>query len=98
MHRKPRLVGGFKGHNMNDNTLPGSPALWAGSFTRIWKSQNIGAGISFSDDKMIIDCHTHIFPDKIAPKVLKMNEEELGLKPYGAGTQVGLGARQTESF
>jgi hypothetical protein len=25
--RKPRLVGGVKGHNMNDNTLPGSPAL-----------------------------------------------------------------------
>ncbi len=33
MHRKPRLVGGVKGHIMNDNTLPGSPALWAGSFT-----------------------------------------------------------------
>ena len=31
--RKPRLVGGVKGHNMNDNTLPGSRALWAGSFT-----------------------------------------------------------------
>ena len=33
VHRKPRLVGGVKGHNMNDNTLPGSHALWAGSFT-----------------------------------------------------------------
>ncbi len=33
VHRKPRLVGGVKGHNMNDNTLPGSPALWARSFT-----------------------------------------------------------------
>jgi hypothetical protein len=30
--RKPRLVGGVKGHNINDITLPGSPALWAGSF------------------------------------------------------------------
>jgi MFS family permease len=30
--RKPRLVGGVKGHNLNDITLPGSPALWAGSF------------------------------------------------------------------
>src|SRR3989339_1618993 len=39
---------------------------------------------------MIIDCHTHIFPEKIAPKVLKMNEEELGLKPYGTGTLAGL--------
>ena len=30
---KPRLVGGVKGHNINDITLPGSAALWAGSFT-----------------------------------------------------------------
>ena len=30
---KPRLVGGVKGHNINEITLPGSPALmWAGSF------------------------------------------------------------------
>jgi hypothetical protein len=26
-------IDGVKGHNMNDNTLPGSPALWARSFT-----------------------------------------------------------------
>lgn len=39
---------------------------------------------------MIVDCHTHIFPDKIAPRVLKMNEEELALKPYGTGTFNGL--------
>ncbi len=32
MHHKPRLVGGVKAHHMNDNTLPGSPALWAESF------------------------------------------------------------------
>jgi hypothetical protein len=31
--RKPRLVGGVKRHNMNDISFPGSPALWAGSFT-----------------------------------------------------------------
>jgi len=31
--RKPRLVGGVKGHNMNETSFPGSPALWAGSFT-----------------------------------------------------------------
>jgi D-alanine-D-alanine ligase len=28
--RKPRLLGGVKGHNMNDTTLPGSPALMGG--------------------------------------------------------------------
>jgi len=42
--RKPRLVGGVKGHNMNETSFariwlatacPGSPALWAGSFTFI---------------------------------------------------------------
>jgi hypothetical protein len=31
--RKPRLVGGVKGHNINETSFPGSPALWAGSFT-----------------------------------------------------------------
>jgi hypothetical protein len=31
--RKPRLLGGGKGHNVEENTLPGSAALiWAGSF------------------------------------------------------------------
>jgi len=30
--RKSRLVGGVKGHNVEENTLPGSAALWAGSF------------------------------------------------------------------
>ena len=39
--RKPRLLGGVKGHNINGISLahillatacPGSPALWAGSF------------------------------------------------------------------
>jgi hypothetical protein len=30
---KPRFVGGVKGHNMNNTTMPGSPTLWAGSFT-----------------------------------------------------------------
>jgi hypothetical protein len=34
--RKPRLVGGVKGHNMSEISFPGSPALiWAGSFTEI---------------------------------------------------------------
>jgi hypothetical protein len=31
--RKPRLVSGVKGHNINEISFPGSPALWAGSFT-----------------------------------------------------------------
>ena len=35
---------------------------------------------------MIVDCHTHIFPGKIAPKVMEMNRRNLGLIPYGAGT------------
>jgi len=26
---KPRLIGGFEGHNAKENTLPGRPALWA---------------------------------------------------------------------
>ncbi len=26
-------IGGVKGHNMNEISFPGSPALWAGSFT-----------------------------------------------------------------
>jgi len=30
---KPRFVGGAKGDSMNDKVLPGSPALWTGSFT-----------------------------------------------------------------
>jgi len=31
--RKPRPVGGVKGHNDNEISFPGSPALGAGSFT-----------------------------------------------------------------
>ncbi len=34
--RKPRLVGGDKGRNKKQNfSLPGSTALWAGSFTKL---------------------------------------------------------------
>jgi len=29
--RRPRLIGGFEGHNAKENALPGSPALWAGA-------------------------------------------------------------------
>lgn len=35
---------------------------------------------------MIVDCHTHIFPEDIAPKVMEMNRQNLGLEPYGTGT------------
>jgi hypothetical protein len=32
--RKTRLMGGYKGHSKKQNSsLPGSPALWVGSFT-----------------------------------------------------------------
>jgi predicted TIM-barrel fold metal-dependent hydrolase len=39
---------------------------------------------------MIIDCHTHIFPDRIAPRVMEVNEKNLGLKAYGTGTKDGI--------
>lgn len=46
---------------------------------------------------VIIDAHTHIFPDKIAPKVLAMNEEEIGLKAYGTGSLDGLMSYMNEA-
>ena len=33
--RTPRLGGGVKGHNINETSSSGSPALWAGSFTTV---------------------------------------------------------------
>jgi hypothetical protein len=30
---RPCGIGGVKGHNMKEISSPGSPALWAGSFT-----------------------------------------------------------------
>ena len=39
---------------------------------------------------MIIDCHAHIFPEKVAPKVLASNESYLGLAYYGLGTTADL--------
>ncbi len=32
MPRRPRLVGGVKGHNQKDISFPGSPGLWPRSF------------------------------------------------------------------
>ena len=46
MPRKPHPVGGVKGHNINNKSLPGSPALCAGSFT--YKEK--GAPILFEED------------------------------------------------
>jgi hypothetical protein len=31
VRRKPRLTGGFEGHNAKENTLPGSHTLWVGA-------------------------------------------------------------------
>ena len=40
---------------------------------------------------MLIDFHTHIFPDKIAPKAIQnLSEKAGGTKPYYDGTQNGL--------
>ena len=44
--RKPRLVGGAKGHNMKEISSPGSPALWAGSFTP-WMKMFEGYGYGY---------------------------------------------------
>lgn len=39
---------------------------------------------------MVIDFHTHIFPDRIADKTIKFLSEEGGIKPYTDGTLSGL--------
>ncbi len=39
---------------------------------------------------MIIDFHTHIFPDQIAGKVMENIERGLGYKPVALGTRAGL--------
>jgi hypothetical protein len=54
--RKPRLVSGVKGHNLNEISFPGSPVLWAGSFTR-W-GQEIG-------ENLATDAQFLRFPDTI---------------------------------
>jgi len=51
--RKPRLVGGDKGRNKKQTaSLPGSPALWAGSFKsyREWimRCPRLGGEVPFS--------------------------------------------------
>ena len=39
---------------------------------------------------MIIDFHTHIFPDKIATKTIEMLSEKGGIPPFSDGTVNGL--------
>jgi hypothetical protein len=43
---EPCLVGGVKGHNVNDISLPGSVALWAESFKfELWHLTLLGSTI-----------------------------------------------------
>lgn len=42
------------------------------------------------DGKMIIDFHTHIFPDRIAEGTIKQLSEFGGIKPYADGRKDGL--------
>ena len=39
---------------------------------------------------MIIDFHTHIFPDRIAEKTIKMLSEKGGIPPFSNGSTEGL--------
>jgi hypothetical protein len=49
--RKPRLVGGVKGHNMNEISSPGSPALWAGSFNILTPLSFFDSVVSFQEHR-----------------------------------------------
>lgn len=46
---------------------------------------------------MIIDFHTHIFPDRIASKTISLLSEKAGISPFSDGTVEGLLARMEES-
>ncbi len=46
---------------------------------------------------MIIDFHTHIFPDKIAEKTIAYLSEKGGIPPFSDGTVDGLVARMEEA-
>ena len=46
---------------------------------------------------MIIDFHTHIFPEKIAEKTLNHLSSLCGCKPFANGTAVGLEDKIQES-
>jgi hypothetical protein len=66
--RKPRLVGGVKGHNINEISFPGSPALWAGSFTLDKKGQNGYRTITISKHNILKNLILKIF---IVVKLIK---------------------------
>ena len=46
---------------------------------------------------MIIDFHTHVFPDRIAAKTVGLLAEKGGLSPYSDGSVKGLLSKMTES-
>lgn len=46
---------------------------------------------------MIVDFHTHAFPDGVAPKVVRQLEEHYGIAPFGAGTRQHLLASLDEA-
>ena len=58
---KPRLVGGVKGHNINEITLPGSSGLWARSFNH----SNYKTELSYiSDWTLFHKLHNLIYLEK----------------------------------
>lgn len=46
---------------------------------------------------MIIDFHTHIFPDKIAQKTIEYLSKKGGVPPFSCGTEAGLTERMREA-
>ncbi len=45
--RKPRSVGGVKGHNKNEISFPGSPGQWPRSFTFLARNKNDSSRAQF---------------------------------------------------
>ena len=41
---------------------------------------------------MIIDFHSHIYPEDVAPKVLASTKNKVGIEVFGSGTPQGLKA------
>ncbi len=52
--------------------------------------------VSF-DDKMIIDFHTHIFPDKIAEKTISFLSQKASIPPFSDGSTDGLYTQMVEA-
>ncbi len=49
---------------MNDHTLPGSPALWAGSFTNLHVLHSFDSSIPLTSTTRPLKIQLHLFPDK----------------------------------